>query len=105
MYFKTDFLYPLLIGLVGLGIFLYHDAKVVTLVWSAFILVLILFEFLLGLHPIMQVIINYSFVLFASVTGSLIRYAYRMKNETLSLYSELEVSYRKLQAHANTRAF
>lgn len=102
LYFETDFPYPLLIGLVGLGVFLYHDKKTVILVWSSLNIVLILFELLLGSQPMMQVIINYSFVIFASVTGSLIRYAYHMKNKTLDLYMELEVSYEKLQVHAET---
>ncbi|MXQ54196.1 histidine kinase [Shimazuella alba] len=55
-----------------------------------------------SLHPPMQIIINYSFVVFASATGGLIRYAYQMKNQTMKLYQELENSYQKLREHADT---
>ncbi|MCH5585764.1 sensor histidine kinase [Shimazuella sp. AN120528] len=102
IYYQSDFPYPLLIGLVGVGLFLYHDGKIVTFIWSFLIIIMILLEFVLILHQTIQIIINYSFVLFASVTGGLLQYAYRMKNKTLNLFHELEVSYEKLQAHAQT---
>jgi signal transduction histidine kinase len=102
VYVYTDFPYPLLVGLVGLGVFLYYQERVFVLIWSILFFILITLELLFTLHPPMQIIINYSFVVFASTTGGLIRYAYQMKNQTIGLYQELEHSYQKLRQHADT---
>jgi signal transduction histidine kinase len=102
VYVYTDFPYPLLVGLVGLGVFLYYQERVFILIWSIIFFILLTLELIFSLHPPMQIIINYSFVVFASATGGLIRYAYRMKNQTMKLYKELENSYQKLREHADT---
>src|SRR5690606_34005598 len=42
------------------------------------------------------------FIVFACLTGGLIRYAYRMKDRFQMLYQELDDSYQKLQEHTQT---
>jgi signal transduction histidine kinase len=102
VYIYTDFPYPLLVGLVGLGIFLFYHKKSFVAFWCVLFMGLIVVELIFQLHPVLQIIINYSFVIFASVTGGLIRYSYQMKNRTQTLYQELEHSYQKLREHAST---
>lgn len=101
-YMYTDFPYPLLIGLLGTCFFLHYDHKWIYIGWTFLFIALISIELALSLHSSLTLVIDYSFVVFACLVGSLLRYAYQMKNRFQSLYQELEVSYQKLQEHTQT---
>ncbi|SHE51215.1 Signal transduction histidine kinase [Seinonella peptonophila] len=92
----------LLIGLVGLGLFLYYEGKLLYISWAIITIILIMIDMLIQDQELSKLLIDYSFIIFASVTGGLIRYAYLMKNRYQELYQKLENSYQKLQEYAET---
>jgi signal transduction histidine kinase len=102
LYMENDFPYTLLVGLVGIGLFINYEGKFLYISWSLLFILMIICELFFELHSDGDILINYSFIIFASLTGGLIRYAYQMKNQSMLLYQELDSSYQKLQKHAQT---
>lgn len=97
-----DFPYQLLIGLVGVGLFLYYGGAGLYISWSLLFFLLLGYELVFDLQSVAGILINYSFIVFASITGGLIRYSYKMKNVSNRLYLELTASYQQLREHAET---
>lgn len=98
----SDSPYRLLIGLVGCGLFLYYEGKVLYISWSILFVLLIVYELFFDVQDLAQVLVDYSFIVFASLIGGLIRYSYQTKNRFRLLYQELDSSYQKLQEHSQT---
>lgn len=94
--------YQLLVGLAGCGLFLYYDSRIAYLIASTITLVFLIGDLIVGLFNGFHIVVNYSFIVFACLTGGLIRYAYRMKDRFQMLYQELDDSYQKLQEHTQT---
>lgn len=94
--------YQLLVGLAGCGLFLSYDGKIVYIVASVMVTGFLLRDLFSGCCHVFHLMVNYSFIVFACLTGGLIRYAYQMKNRSQQLYQELEASYQKLQEHTQT---
>lgn len=61
------------------------------LIWTG------LFGIVIGLIFLCKLSINYSFVVFASMTGGLIRYSYQMKNQTYEVL-QTGVCWKNLQS-------
>lgn len=100
---SADFFpYQLLIGLVGCGFFLYYDQKILYISAPIAMTALLIWDLFSVKYHGIHLMINYSFIIFACLTGGLIRYAYRMKNHSQLLYQKLEVSYQQLKDHTQT---
>lgn len=102
IWFGIDVSYPLLVGMVGIGLFYYYQGKWLYFIWSLFTLSLLTVELVLDEQKLVEVLINFSFIVFATMSGGLLRYAYQMKNRSWQLYQELGESYEKLKKHAQT---
>ena len=94
--------YQLLVGLAGCGLFVYYDGKIVYIISSLIAIGFLVGDIFTERYHVFHLVVDYSFIVFACLTGGLIRYAYQMKNRFQMLYQELEASYQKLQEHAKT---
>jgi len=95
----------LLMGLSSLYLFMFVQSRFVKIIWYLFfaanILVLILIQLQkYGIIEGAYYIVNGSFVVFAGLVGSLIRYYQQSRIQTVCLNKELEASYRQLSDYA-----
>lgn len=97
--------YELFFGIIGVTLLLFTDSKRV-LVTSAAILVAVWGGILLAEYFVMDVVhgqstaMNFGFVVFSCVVGSLIRYYMQSREKIGVLYEELEESHRALREYA-----
>lgn len=95
----------LFMGLSSLFLFMFVQSRWVMIAWYIFFVVNILILILIQLHQYGNIegayyIVNGSFVVFAGLIGSLIRYYKQSRIETVRLHKELENSYRQLTEYS-----
>lgn len=95
----------LFMGLSSLFLFMFVESRLVKIAWHVFFGANILILILIQLHKYGTVegayyIVNGSFVVFASLIGSLIRYYKQSRIETVRLHEKLENSYRRLSEYS-----
>jgi signal transduction histidine kinase len=95
----------LFMGLSSLFLFMFVQSRLVKIAWYLFFGLNILILILIQLHKYGNIegayyIVNGSFVVFAGLIGSLIRYYKQSRTETVRLHEELETSYRQLSEYS-----
>ncbi|RED56291.1 signal transduction histidine kinase [Cohnella lupini] len=101
VYLGGDYPDLLFLGLVGLFLFMYIEIRAVTIVWFIFVplnigIQIILEQHEFGKFQIVMYFVSGTFVVFASLVGSLIRYYRHARSQTALLNAELKKSNQQL---------